>query len=228
MVPTQVTTSSVFQSYEEDFHRLQRTVRDKVAAASAKAGGSSASRISAGRAVSEAHAQASQAFQQLELEAKSMGSLGSSIQGKLKDYRSDLAFTRQQTRECVACLNREGLGLHGAELATEDQKTAADTCNRLRGSSRRIDQARRTALEAEEIGMDVMTDLHSQRESIMRTKVHMHDNDENLNIAKQILVSLNNRAVVNQLTVGLIGFVLLITVCVVIYLKFEKLLQRLR
>lgn len=42
--------------------------------------------------------------------------------------------------------------------------------NRLRAGARRLDDARRAAHEAEEIGLNVMTELHGQRESISRTK----------------------------------------------------------
>eukprot|EP00929_Paragymnodinium_shiwhaense_P108197 TRINITY_DN74527_c0_g1_i1.p1 TRINITY_DN74527_c0_g1~~TRINITY_DN74527_c0_g1_i1.p1 ORF type:complete len:228 (-),score=26.01 TRINITY_DN74527_c0_g1_i1:71-754(-) len=227
MVFTQITTSSVFASYEEDFLRLQRAVRDNIAIAQAKGAGSSASsRSKACREADESHKQASQALQQMDLEAKSMGALAHSLTSKLKDYRSDLATTRRLVRDAEATLQRDGL--LGSDMSTESQRMSGDTLNRLRNSTRRLDDTRRTALEAEEIGMDVMTDLNSQRESIMRTKAHLQDADENMNISKRVLGTLGHRYAVNQLTVGLLAVVLTLTTLVVIYEKFQRIMQRLR
>eukprot|EP00928_Gymnodinium_smaydae_P028186 TRINITY_DN21560_c0_g1_i1.p1 TRINITY_DN21560_c0_g1~~TRINITY_DN21560_c0_g1_i1.p1 ORF type:complete len:254 (-),score=47.73 TRINITY_DN21560_c0_g1_i1:60-773(-) len=224
-----VTTSEAFGSFEEDFHRLQRQVREQVAFARNAA--SSTSRVEAARSAANAHQEADQALQQMEVEARSMGALGSSIMPKLTDYRSELASTRRQVRDAEALLQREGLGLGRAqaqELSTEDQRTSADTFNRLRNSSCRLDDSRRAALEAEEIGMDVMSDLNSQRESILRTKGHILDTDNNLANAKRVMQSIGYKMQVNQLTVGLLAVVLTVAVIFTIYVKLERLTRTVR
>eukprot|EP00927_Polykrikos_kofoidii_P053532 TRINITY_DN48142_c0_g1_i1.p1 TRINITY_DN48142_c0_g1~~TRINITY_DN48142_c0_g1_i1.p1 ORF type:complete len:236 (-),score=35.76 TRINITY_DN48142_c0_g1_i1:259-966(-) len=230
-----VTTSSMFESYEEDFHRLQRGIREQLSNVTSKGTSkgnsiSPASRVSAISEAGDLHNQAGQALQQMELETRSMGALGNSIAPKLKDYRSEFAATKRHIREAEQSLQREGIGLpaKGRELTTEDKKTATDSFNRLRSSTKRLEETRRTALEAEEIGMDVMTDLVSQRESIMRSKANIHDTNENLAVSKRVLSTLHHKAVINQLSVGALAVVLTIAVILVVWAKLEKLMEKLR
>mmetsp|Transcript_6618 Transcript_6618/g.18526 ORF Transcript_6618/g.18526 Transcript_6618/m.18526 type:complete len:228 (-) Transcript_6618:24-707(-) len=219
-----VTTSEVFESYEDDYHSLQRKVREHVATASSRQETKS-ERVRAVREASEAHQQASQALQQMELEAKSMGSLSTSIAPKLKDYRNELTISKRQVRDVEASLQREGLG---ADASDADAKVLGDTYSRLRSSTRRLDDAKRSALEAEEIGLDVMSDLQSQREGIMRTKGHLQEVEGNTDIARRVLQGLDHRLRTNQALVGCFAFVLFLTVVFVIYLKVNKLVTALR
>lgn len=218
-----VTTSEVFESYQDDYRRLQRSVRDKLAIVLAK--GDPLVRGAAMHDASEAHQLADQALQQMQLEAKSMGTLSASIAPKLRDYRNELAAQKRRVREAKAALQRDGLGF-GA--VNEENQVLNDSYNRLRLSTRRLDDTKRTALEAEEIGLDIMSDLQSQREDIMRTKGHLHDIDENLNLSKRVLQLLGYRMQTNQSMVVCFAVVLTITVALVFYLKMQKLMAVLR
>merc|ERR1711920_888331 len=118
-----------------------------------------------------------------------------------------------------------GVGGSGREM---EDKTLHDSYNRLRGTSRRLEDTRRTALEAEEIGLDMMSDLQSQRESIYRTKAHLHDVDNNLALSKRVLTTLGRSMQMNQAVLLGVAIVLFLTVCFVFYLKMEKVMAALR
>lgn len=218
-----VTTSEVFESYQDDYRRLQRSVRDKLAIVLAK--GDPSVRGAAMRDANEAHQRADQALQQMQLEAKSMGALSASIAPKLRDYQNELAAQKRRVREAQDTLQRDGLGF-GAR--NEEDQVLNDSYNRLRFSTRRLDDTKRTALEAEEIGLDIMSDLQSQREDIMRTKGHLHDIDENLNLSKRVLQLLGYRMQTNQSMVVCFAVVLTVTVALVFYLKMQKFMAVLR
>ncbi|CAE7897423.1 unnamed protein product [Symbiodinium microadriaticum] len=51
-------------------------------------------RCAAGQEMVEAQERAAQAFQQMEFEVKSMGSLGAALSGKLKEYKQELLASR--------------------------------------------------------------------------------------------------------------------------------------
>eukprot|EP00933_Yihiella_yeosuensis_P073033 TRINITY_DN8159_c0_g4_i1.p1 TRINITY_DN8159_c0_g4~~TRINITY_DN8159_c0_g4_i1.p1 ORF type:complete len:258 (-),score=50.24 TRINITY_DN8159_c0_g4_i1:37-726(-) len=216
-----VGTSEVFKSYEEEFRQLMASIQPL--AAVAEGSGPSRERIDAAREVAEAHEKASQALKQMELEVKSMGPLGVPLAGKLKEFKHEIIATRTLIRECQARLKREGLGIDSVRNSPED-KAANDAYNRLRSGSRRLDDSRRTALESEEIGLNVMSDLHSQRESLMRTKGHLLDVDENLSMSKRVLNTISHHAWTNEVLVWSIAVVLFIVLMFVIYLKIQKVL----
>ncbi|CAE8599565.1 unnamed protein product, partial [Polarella glacialis] len=79
-VPT-VTTSEVFESYEEDLRSLIRSLQSL--AAVAEGCGPSDERVAAGHEAADVHSRASQALQQMDFEVKSMGTLGVPLAGKL-------------------------------------------------------------------------------------------------------------------------------------------------
>eukprot|EP00931_Biecheleriopsis_adriatica_P106275 TRINITY_DN80758_c0_g1_i1.p1 TRINITY_DN80758_c0_g1~~TRINITY_DN80758_c0_g1_i1.p1 ORF type:complete len:244 (+),score=59.89 TRINITY_DN80758_c0_g1_i1:42-734(+) len=221
-----VSTSEVFQSYEDDLRMLLDQLRSL--AKVAEGDGSSSERAAAGQDMTEAHEKASQALQQMEFEVKSMGSLGASLSGKLKEHRQELLACRALVRNVQAKLHREGLKPATASRSAEEEKSMGDSFNRLRAGSRRLDESRRTALEAEELGLNVMSDLHGQRESIMRTKGHLGEVDDHLSTTKQFLTSLARRSQGNQAMVWCLALVLFITLVFLIYLKLQKLITFLR
>jgi len=218
-----VTTSEVFSSYQEDYDRLQNSIRDKVAVALTR-GSPSEERSTAMREAAEDHQKAERALQQMELEVKSMGALGSTINPRLRAYRTDLASSRRRIREAETALQRDGLALD----APREDKADSDTFTRMRTSTRKLDDAKRSALEAEEIGLGVMNDLHAQRDGIMRTKAHLNDVDDTLNLSKRILSILTYRTQSNQAMVWCIAVLLTIAVLAVAYLKMQKLAAALR
>mmetsp|Transcript_112072 Transcript_112072/g.219704 ORF Transcript_112072/g.219704 Transcript_112072/m.219704 type:complete len:122 (+) Transcript_112072:102-467(+) len=100
--------------------------------------------------------------------------------------------------------------------------------NRLRAGGRRLDEAKRTALEAEEIGMNVMSELHEQRSSIFRTKAHLAEVGDNLDISRRILHNLGFRAQVDHVMLLVLAFLLTVAVLVTIYAKIHKVAAAIR
>ncbi|CAJ1356725.1 unnamed protein product [Effrenium voratum] len=217
-----VTTSEVFQSYEEDYHRLIERLR---ALAAVVEGGAVAERGAAGSEMLEAHERAKQAFQQMEFEVKSMGPLGAALSGKLKEYKQEMLACRTLVRNVQARLQREGLL---GQAPRDEEKAERDSANRLRAGARRLEDSRRTALEAEAIGLNVMSELHDQRDSLKRTKGHLNDVDGHLGTSKMFLNLMSRRVQGNQAMVWCLAIVLFITLVFVIYLKLQKLTAFLR
>eukprot|EP00434_Breviolum_minutum_P000598 symbB.v1.2.000520.t1/scaffold31.1/size418471/16 len=210
-----VTTSEVFQSYEEDYHQLLNKLRTLAAVVEGNA--SSEERGAAGLEMIESHERALQAFQQMEFEVKSMGQLGATLSGKLKEYK----------QEMLACrLQREGLLRNGA--TREEEKVERDSSNRLRSGARRLEDSRRTALEAEAVGLNVMSELHDQRDSLKRSKGHLSDVDGHLGTSKMFLSLMSRRVQSSQAMVWCLAIILFIILVFLIYLKMQKLTAFLR
>lgn len=213
-----VTISEVFQSYEEDYKQLIQQLR--TLASVVEGAGPPQERCAAGQEMVEAQERAAQAFQQMEFEVKSMGSLGAALSGKLKEYKQELLASRTLVRNVQARLNREGLLRGSANL---DEKAQRDSAQRLRAGARRLEDSRRTALEAESIGMDVMSELTDQRDALKRTKGHLHDVDDHLGTSKMFLSTMSRRIQGNQAMLWCLAIVLFIILVFLIYLKLQKL-----
>mmetsp|Transcript_42036 Transcript_42036/g.94517 ORF Transcript_42036/g.94517 Transcript_42036/m.94517 type:complete len:231 (-) Transcript_42036:35-727(-) len=219
---TAVTTSEVFDSYEEDFKRLRRVVQDEAGVATSRHG-SAFSRSHAARKAIDAQQEASKALQQMELEAKSMGRLGTAISERLRGYRSDLGTMKSQARDADETVRREGKDLDKTSHSSGDCEEG-HTRGRPHAMTRRLEETRNSAMEAESIGMSVMGDLYSQRETILRTKGHLNEADEHLDISKRLLNSLRFRGQTQQALLVSIAGILSVAVVVVIFLKIQKIL----
>jgi len=84
---------------------------------------------------------------------------------RLQEYRSDLASTRGRLREAESALQSDNLGF-GARGKDDLSSSSYD---QLRTSTRRLDEKRRTALETEDVDLELLSNMHSQREGIMCT-----------------------------------------------------------
>eukprot|EP00435_Cladocopium_sp_Y103_P033316 s100_g8.t1 len=219
-----VTTSEVFQSYEEDYHQLLSRLRTLAAVVEGTA--SSEERGAAGLEMIESHERALQAFQQMEFEVKSMGQLGATLSGKLKEYKQEMLACRTLVRNIQGRLQREGLLGNG--VTRDEEKAERDSSNRLRSGARRLEDSRRTALEAEAVGLNVMSELHDQRDSLKRSKGHLNDVDGYLGTSKMFLSLMSRRVRSNQAMVWCLAIVLFVILVFLIYLKMQKLTAFLR
>lgn len=95
-------------------------------------------------------------------------------------------------------------------------------------SSKRLVEARRSAYEAEEIGLRTMGGLRSQRESILRTQGHVDETESHMGFSKKLLQDLNFRVQSSQFTVYCLAAVLSVTLLVIVYTKINKLISVLR
>merc|ERR1711871_880493 len=112
--------------------------------------------------------QAEEALRQMEMEVNTMPALRSSLAPKLKQYRQDMVNLNRELLNQKESLQRDDLlGSNdgsGLGVSREHRTRLLETNDRLRNSSKQLDEAKRTALETEEIGIDIMGDLRSQRE----------------------------------------------------------------
>lgn len=87
----------------------------------------------------------------------------------------------------------------------------------------RLEDARRTALETEEIGMGVMSDLRDQRETISRTQGHVRDVGGQLNTSAKLLTDMARRAMTNRAILWAIIVVLCLCILLTMYLRLRNL-----
>lgn len=208
-------TSEMFDSYEEDFRRHQRSLREKLVVL-ADHSKDIKSRRAASLEATTLLEQADQALKMMESEANSMTILRASLAPKLKELRSEIAARKRE-------LTSGQSSLQSAELSSNATGNALqDTNSRLRNSAQRLNDAKKQALEAEDVGMDVMGDLREQRDIIQRSKGHMKESDSNLGTSKRIMEGMNRHVLGNKILMVCIIIVLFLILILVIFIKIQK------
>ncbi|MBA0750453.1 hypothetical protein Gogos_001864 [Gossypium gossypioides] len=115
-------------------------------------------------------------IRKMDLEARSLQpNVKAVLLAKLREYKSDLNNLKSEVKRIASGnLNpaaRDELlesGMADALTASADQRSRLmTTTERLNQSSDRIKDGRRTMLETEELGVSILQDLHSQRQSLL-------------------------------------------------------------
>eukprot|EP00927_Polykrikos_kofoidii_P062770 TRINITY_DN57573_c0_g1_i1.p1 TRINITY_DN57573_c0_g1~~TRINITY_DN57573_c0_g1_i1.p1 ORF type:complete len:298 (-),score=52.64 TRINITY_DN57573_c0_g1_i1:102-995(-) len=98
--------------------------------------------------------------------------------------------------------------LLNAARNSADRQSAMSCTDRLEESSRKLEEARRLALETESIGEGVLTDLHAQRSTVQNMRDNMRIVGSELHSARRSLDNLFRKAQQNRVVVTLLLFLL--------------------
>ncbi|WRX21916.1 Vesicle transport v-SNARE [Theobroma cacao] len=165
--------SEVFEGYERQYCELSANLSKKCTAAGALDGEQKKQKLSDIRAGLEG---AEALIRKMDLEARSLQpNVKAVLLAKLREYKSDLNNLKSEVKRIASGnLNsaaRDELlesGMADALTASADQRSRLMmTTERLNQSSDRIKDSRRTMLETEELGVSILQDLHSQRQSLL-------------------------------------------------------------
>ncbi|KAH1038485.1 hypothetical protein J1N35_040228 [Gossypium stocksii] len=165
--------SEVFEGYERQYCELSANLSKKCTASGALNGEKKKQKLSEIKAGLE---DAEALIRKMDLEARSLQpNVKAVLLAKLREYKSDLNNLKSEVKRIASGnLNpaaRDELlesGLADALTASADQRSRLmTTTERLNQSSDRIKDSRRTMLETEELGVSILQDLHSQRQSLL-------------------------------------------------------------
>ncbi|MBA0842044.1 hypothetical protein Goarm_001893 [Gossypium armourianum] len=167
----------------------------------------------------------------MDLEARSLQpNVKAVLLAKLREYKSDLNNLKSEVKRIASGnLNpaaRDELlesGMADALTASADQRSRLmTTTEQLNQSSDRIKDSRRTMLETEELGVSILQDLHSQRQSLLHANNTLHGVDDNIGKSKRILTNMSRRMSRNKWIIGIIISLLIIAIIVILYFKLAK------
>jgi len=106
---------------------------------------------------------------------------------------------------------------------TEDQrKRLLDASERIERSGRTLQNGYRMALETEEIGSQVLKELHEQRETIHRGRGRLRETDAELGLGSRLLSGMIFRSLQQRIILAGVALILVIVACIVIYYSFKS------
>lgn len=214
-----VTESELFREYESDFQRLQESIEEQLQASRAV----SAPDQNELHCLKEAErhiGRADQSLKQMEKEARGLPpNQRTSLEGTLTRYRTALSEQRRAVSDAKEQAQRRSLlgedSSDGASVigkSSKDRERFRDVHGSLQDSTDKLQQAHRVALETEQVGIDVMSDLRAQREVINRTRGNVAEIGANVGQAKRMLEDMLRRAKANKLiTIAAVIFLLIFT-----------------
>ncbi|GLU11043.1 hypothetical protein SLE2022_278150 [Rubroshorea leprosula] len=220
--------SEVFEGYERQYCELSANLSRKCTAAGALDGEQKKQKLSEIKAGLD---DAESLIRKMDLEARSLQPNAKAVLlAKLREYKSDLNNLKSEVKR-IASGNlipsaRDQLlesGMADTLTASADQRSRLMmSTERLNQSSDRIKDSRRTMLETEELGVSILQDLHSQRQSLLHAHGTLHGVDDNVGKSKKVLTAMSRRMNRNKWIIGIVVAVLVLAIILVLYFKLSK------
>uniref|UniRef100_A0A8C6PS17 Vesicle transport through interaction with t-SNAREs 1A n=1 Tax=Nothobranchius furzeri TaxID=105023 RepID=A0A8C6PS17_NOTFU len=104
----------------------------------------------------------------------------------------------------------------------EERAHLLDNTEKLERSSRRLEAGYQIAVETEQVGQEILSNLHTDREKIQRARERLRETDANLGKSSRILTGMLRRIIQNRILVFVLGAVILLTVILAIYLNLRS------
>ncbi|XP_037070671.1 vesicle transport through interaction with t-SNAREs homolog 1A-like isoform X2 [Pollicipes pollicipes] len=156
-------------------------------------------------------------MEQMELEAREQpDELRQALANRVRSYSAELRRLNKEYQNIKHRVCRAEVLEGGARSATAAERLMDDT-ELMERTGGRLDEGYRMCLESEAIGAEVLGDLSSQRETLLRTRSRLRDTDSELGRSSRLLTGMMHRAMQNRVLLLLVAAVLLAAVGYAVY-----------
>ncbi|XP_060523000.1 vesicle transport through interaction with t-SNAREs homolog 1B [Cylas formicarius] len=111
---------------------------------------------------------------------------------------------------------------NGYDLEHHKREVVREATAILERTGESIARSNQIAIETEEIGNEMISELGEQRESLLRTRGRLEDANQQLDNAKYLLSKMGRNVIYNKLILILIIILETLILIAVIYLRFFK------
>lgn len=212
--------TELFNHYEQQFGNVSAEITARICKIPNLHGSAKKSAVSD---VERCFDEARELIEQMELEAREVtGEEKVKLANRLKAYSNEMKrFDQDLKKARVAFSDQEGRNeLLGGEdsHSSEDQRARLlDNTERVDRSGRQLEEGYRMCVETEQIGVDIMNDLHRDREVIERARDRTRATDKNLSKSSRILTGMMRRIIQNRIIMAVICLAILGVIGLVIY-----------
>eukprot|EP00245_Coleochaete_scutata_P006436 TRINITY_DN20877_c0_g1_i1.p1 TRINITY_DN20877_c0_g1~~TRINITY_DN20877_c0_g1_i1.p1 ORF type:complete len:224 (-),score=51.91 TRINITY_DN20877_c0_g1_i1:412-1083(-) len=220
--------SDIFEGYERQYCELSTNLSRKCGNAALLTGEQKKQKLlELKNGVDEAES----LIRRMDLEARSLPpTQKATLLAKLREYKSDLNNLKREVKKSSsatsdAAASRDELmegGMSDKLGASSDQRgRLLASTDRLQQTGDRIKESKRTLLETEELGVSILQDLATQRQTLLHARDTLHNVDDNISKSRNILNSMTRRMQKNKLMMGGIVAVLIAAIILIIYVKLK-------
>uniref|UniRef100_A0A4W3ITX3 Vesicle transport through interaction with t-SNAREs 1A n=1 Tax=Callorhinchus milii TaxID=7868 RepID=A0A4W3ITX3_CALMI len=141
---------------------------------------------------------------------------------RMKSYKQELEkLDKEFKRSRIAYSDEVNLRneLLGDDGNTSENQRAflLDNTERLERSSRRLEAGYQITVETEQIGQEILENLHHDKEKIQRSRDRLRETDTNLGKSSRILSGMLRRIIQNRILIFILGGIILLTIVLAIY-----------
>jgi vesicle transport through interaction with t-SNAREs protein 1 len=221
--------TTLFSNYEQDFQQIITSIRGKLEGDPMAEGVEQ--RKTALRRVEMELDEADEMVSQMEIEVQGMPqSIKPQYQARIKSAKAELTRHKKLSKDLHAQLTRSDLlgGVGGRPIgpsSADDPYGSSDRTRLLAGTSlledgtRRLQDSQRIALETEEQGADILSNLRRQREQIENSRDTLYSADASIDRASGTLKKMVRRMYKQRIITAAIIAVLILLILIIVYEK---------
>ncbi|XP_029703329.1 vesicle transport through interaction with t-SNAREs homolog 1A isoform X6 [Takifugu rubripes] len=183
--------SSDFEAYEQDFGTITAEITNKIGRIPKLSGEEKTQLV---LNVDKQLEEVRELLEQMDLEAREIP-----IQSRAM-YNSRLKSYKQEVEK----------------LEKDFRAHLLDNTEKLERSSRRLQAGYQIAVETEQVGQEILTNLHTDREKIQRARERLRETDANLGKSSRILTGMLRRIIQNRVLIFILGAIILVTIILAI------------
>ncbi|XP_042192606.1 vesicle transport through interaction with t-SNAREs homolog 1A isoform X2 [Callorhinchus milii] len=212
--------SSEFESYEQDFGTLTADITHKTGRIPKLSGDEKKHMVGN---VEKQMEEARELLEQMDLEVREIPVQSRGMfSTRMKSYKQELEkLDKEFKRSRIAYSDEVNLRneLLGDDGNTSENQRAflLDNTERLERSSRRLEAGYQITVETEQIGQEILENLHHDKEKIQRSRDRLRETDTNLGKSSRILSGMLRRIIQNRILIFILGGIILLTIVLAIY-----------
>ncbi|XP_017294911.1 vesicle transport through interaction with t-SNAREs homolog 1A isoform X1 [Kryptolebias marmoratus] len=221
--------SSDFETYEQDFGTITAEVTNKIGRIPKLSGEEKTQLV---LNVDKQLEEVRELLEQMDLEVREIPVQSRAMyNSRLKSYkqemeklekdfkRSRIAYSDEVRNEL---LGDDAISSEGQLIKLREERAhLLDNTEKLERSSRRLEAGYQIAVETEQVGQEILSNLHTDREKIQRARERLRETDANLGKSSRILTGMLRRIIQNRVLIFVLGAVILLTIILAIYLNLR-------
>ncbi|XP_029933290.1 vesicle transport through interaction with t-SNAREs homolog 1A isoform X1 [Myripristis murdjan] len=221
--------SSDFEAYEQDFGTLTAEITNKIGRIPKLSGEEKTQLV---LNVDKQLEEVRELLEQMDLEVREIPIQSRAMyNSRLKSYKQEVEkLEKDFKRSRIAYSDEVRNELLGDDASSsenqliklrEERAHLLDNTEKLERSSRRLEAGYQIAVETEQVGQEILANLHSDREKIQRARERLRETDANLGKSSRILTGMLRRIIQNRILVFILGAIILLTIILAIYFNLR-------
>ncbi|XP_019120322.1 vesicle transport through interaction with t-SNAREs homolog 1A isoform X1 [Larimichthys crocea] len=217
--------SSDFEAYEQDFGTLTAEVTNKIGRIPKLSGEEKTQLV---LNVDKQLEEVRELLEQMDLEVREIPIQSRAMyNSRLKSYKQEIEkLEKDFKRSRIAYSDEVRNELLGDDASSsenqliklrEERAHLLDNTEKLERSSRRLEAGYQIAVETEQVGQEILSNLHGDREKIQRARERLRETDANLGKSSRILTGMLRRIIQNRILVFVLGAIIVLTIILAIY-----------
>nr|QNH82210.1 vesicle transport v-SNARE protein 1a [Sogatella furcifera] len=219
--------AALIDVYEQQYAVITADVTSKIGRLSSLSGGERRHVISE---LDKLFDEAKELMEQMGLEVHELKSADQSkLKNRIESYKAELKRLEQEFTNAKKNINSQNgysdrIELYSESISVneEQKQRLLDNAEMVERTGKKLTAGYQVLLETEDIGNQVLRDLHSQRETIQKSRSRLRETNAELGRSNRIINSMINRSLQHRFILTAIAIVFCLVVVISIYISATR------